>query len=111
MHGRCRILAGQPATITVMTLKVTRLTAALGATLEGVPLRDELSQSTIDQLQGLLVEHQVLLFRQQPLTPAQQVRFARRFGPLHVHPIYPLLPELPEILILDTHADFLPDND
>ena len=38
-------------------------------------------------------------------------RFAARFGPLHVHPIYPLLPDLPEILVLDTHADFLPDND
>jgi taurine dioxygenase len=92
-------------------MQVSRLTAALGATVEGVQLGDELSQSSIDQLQAWLVEHQVLFFRQQPLTPQQQMRFARRFGELHVHPIYPALPQLPEILVLDTHVDFLPDND
>jgi taurine dioxygenase len=70
-----------------------------------------LSEPCIDQLKSLLVEHLLLLFREQPLTPQEQVRFARRFGELHIHPIYPLLPELPEILVLDTHADFLPDND
>jgi taurine dioxygenase len=94
-----------------MALQVSRLTAALGAIIEGVRLSEELNEETIDQLRSLLVEHQLLLFRRQPLTPQQQVRFARRFGELHIHPIYPLLPELPEILVLDTHADFLPDND
>jgi taurine dioxygenase len=94
-----------------MALQVSRLTAALGAIVEGVRLSDELSEPCIDQLKSLLVEHQLLLFREQPLTPQEQVRFARRFGELHIHPIYPLLPELPEILVLDTHADFLPDND
>jgi taurine dioxygenase len=58
-----------------------------------------------------LVEHQILFFRDQALTPQQQCRFAARFGPLHIHPIYPTLPELPEILVLDTSGDFLPDND
>jgi taurine dioxygenase len=59
----------------------------------------------------LLVEHQILFFRGQPITPQQQCRFAAYFGELHIHPIYPLLPDLPEILVLDTHGDFLPDND
>ena len=57
------------------------------------------------------VQHQILFFRQQPITPQQQCRFAARFGALHVHPIYPVLPELPEIMVIDTHGDFLPDND
>jgi taurine dioxygenase len=52
-----------------------------------------------------------LFFPRQPLTPRQQCRFAARFGELHVHPIYPVLPELPEIMVIDTHAGFLPDND
>ncbi len=94
-----------------MTIGVTRVTPAIGALIEGVDLSKELAQPEVDRLAELLVQHQVLFFRDQPLTPQQQVQFARRFGTLHVHPIYPVLPELPEILVLDTHKDFLPDND
>src|ERR1700682_2170109 len=94
-----------------MTITISRLTTALGAIVEDITLADELSQQSIDRLGELLVEHQILFFRRQPLTPQQQCRFARYFGELHIHPIYPVLPELPEILVLDTHGDFLPDND
>src|SRR4029077_20414206 len=84
---------------------------ALGAVVSGVDLSVDLEQSVIDHLGALLIEHQVLFFRQQPITPQEQSRFAARFGTLHIHPIYPVLPELPEIMLLDTHAGFLPDND
>jgi taurine dioxygenase len=94
-----------------MSIAVHRITPSLGAVIDGVPLADELPHSTIDRLSELLVEHQILFFRRQRLTPQQQVSFARRFGELHVHPIYPLLPELPEIMVIDTHSNFLPDND
>jgi taurine dioxygenase len=94
-----------------MTIQVTRVTTAIGALVEGVDLSQELTQPQVDRLGELLAQHQVLFFRDQPLTPQQQVRFAAQFGTLHVHPIYPVLPELPEILVLDTHKDFLPDND
>jgi taurine dioxygenase len=70
-----------------------------------------LPQHSIDRLGELLVEHHILFFRRQPLTPQQQCRFAARFGELHIHPIYPVLPQLPEIMVIDTHGDFLPDND
>jgi taurine dioxygenase len=94
-----------------MSITVSRMTPALGAVIDGVPLANELPQSTIDRLSDLLVEHHILFFRRQRLTPQQQVSFARRFGELHVHPIYPVLTELPEIMVIDTHSNFLPDND
>lgn len=94
-----------------MAIQVSRVTPAIGALVEGIDLSRELVQQDIDRLSELLVQHQVLFFRDQPLTPQEQVRFAARFGTLHVHPIYPVLPELPEILVLDTSKDFLPDND
>jgi len=94
-----------------VSITVSRLTPAFGALIEGVNLAEDLSQQTIDRLSALLVEHQILFFRRQPLTPQQQARFARRFGELHIHPIYPVLPDLPEIMVLDTSKDFLPDND
>lgn len=94
-----------------MTIQVTRVTPAIGALIEGIDLSQELAPAEVERLGELLARHQVLFFRNQPLTPEQQVQFARRFGSLHVHPIYPVLPELPEILVLDTSKDFLPDND
>jgi taurine dioxygenase len=94
-----------------MTITISRMTPALGAIVEGVNLSDELPAESIERLGGLLVEHQILFFRRQPLTPQQQCRFAARFGELHIHPIYPVLPELPQIMVIDTHGDFLPDND
>jgi taurine dioxygenase len=94
-----------------MHIQVTPVARALGAIVSGIDLREDLPQSAIDRLNELLIEHQVLFFRDQPITPEAQARFAARFGTLHVHPIYPVLPELPEILLLDTHGAFLPDND
>jgi taurine dioxygenase len=94
-----------------MTIKVIRTSRALGAIVSGIDISQDLPQSAINQLNELLIEHQILFFREQPISPEAQARFAARFGSLHVHPIYPVLPELPEILLLDNHAGFLPDND
>ncbi len=94
-----------------MSIEATPVARALGAVVSGVDLSQELSQPDIARLSELLVEHQVLFFRGQPLTPRAQARFAAHFGTLHVHPIYPVLPDLPEIMLIDTHPGFLPDND
>ena len=37
--------------------------------------------------------------------------FAARFGALHTHPLYPGVPEAPELFILDNHKDNPTDND
>lgn len=94
-----------------MSLQVTRVGRALGAEVGGIDLTEELASADIARLQELLIEHQVLFFRDQAISPQAQARFAAHFGSLHVHPIYPVLPELPEIMLIDTHTGFLPDND
>jgi taurine dioxygenase len=94
-----------------MSIQVTRVGRALGAEVSGLDLSGVLAPADIDRLGELLIEHQVLFFRDQPITPEAQARFAACFGPLHIHPIYPVLPELPEIMLIDTHTGFLPDND
>jgi taurine dioxygenase len=94
-----------------MSIEATHLTRAFGAVVTGVDLTERLSQSAIDRLSELLVERKLLFFRNQEMTPHTQRDFAARFGTLHVHPIYPVLPDLPEILLLDNHEAFLPDND
>lgn len=94
-----------------MTIEATPIARALGAVVTGVDISAELPQSAIDRLGQLLLDHQILFFRDQPLSPQAQARFAARFGTLHVHPIYPVLPDLPQIMLIDTHPGFLPDND
>jgi len=42
----------------------------------------------------------VLVFREQRLTPEQQIAFGQRFGELHVHPIVPHLDGYPPILAI-----------
>jgi taurine dioxygenase len=94
-----------------MGIQVTRVARALGAIVSGIDISQELPQPAVEELGQLLLEHQILFFRDQPISPQAQARFAARFGSLHVHPIYPVMPELPEIMLIDTHPGFLPDND
>jgi taurine dioxygenase len=84
---------------------------AIGANVEGLDLADPMSDETVAALKDALHDRLVLFFADQRLTPAAHRTFASHFGPLHVHPIYPNLPEAPEIMVLDTDADNLPDND
>ena len=94
-----------------MTIQATRVARALGVVVSGVDISQDLPQPAIDELSKLLIEHQILFFRDQPISPQAQARFAARFGTLHVHPVYPVMPELPQIMLIDTHPGFLPDND
>ena len=92
-------------------LKIVPLTPAIGALVSGVTLAKPLHDETRDALARALVQHHVLLFENQPIAPEQHRALARRFGDLHIHPIYPQVPDVPEIIVLDTHGDNLPDND
>jgi len=47
------------------------------------------------------LKHRVLFFRDQDITPATHVAFARRFGPLEDHPVAPSHPDHPELLLLN----------
>ena len=68
------------------TLNVRRVAGALGAEISGVDLAKPLPDETVAAIRRALVEHQVIFFRDQALTPAEQVAFGARFGPLNIHP-------------------------
>ncbi|WP_204315522.1 TauD/TfdA family dioxygenase, partial [Stenotrophomonas maltophilia] len=47
------------------------------------------------------LDHHVLVFRDQRITPQQQIDFSRRFGPLQIHVLHQFaLPGHPELLIV-----------
>lgn len=82
----------------VQSLKIRRTAGALGAEIGGVDLSQPLSDDTIAAIRQALVEHQVIFFRDQDLTPAQQVAFGRRFGPLNIHPFVQGMAGHPEVM-------------
>jgi taurine dioxygenase len=93
-----------------MSLHITPLSPALGAIIGGIDLRQPLADADQRAIEQALLDHQVLFFRDQPLEPAQQAAFALRFGDLHIHPLYPNIPEQPEVLVLDTAVTDVRDN-
>jgi len=90
---------------------VRPLSPTIGAVVANIDLAQPLPEFELTRLQQALVTHHVLFFEQQSLSPTQQRDFASHFGTLHVHPVYPLIPEVPEIVVLDTGGHNLPDND
>lgn len=93
-----------------MTLHITPLSPTIGAVIEGVDLSRELTPALQREIDAALLAHQVLFWRDQPLTPFQQARLAQQFGDLHVHPIYPSVPGQPDVLVLDTAVTDVRDN-
>ena len=84
--------------------EVERLGARLGAEIHGLDLKASMSPETFAALEAALIEHKVIVLRDQHLTTAQHVAMSRLFGDLEVHPMRPQ-GEFPEILVLDNHKD------
>ncbi len=93
-----------------MSLTITPISAALGAQIDGIDLTQQLNTEQRDAIEQALLKHQVIFFKKQSITPQQQARFAANFGDLHIHPIYPNVPEQPEVLVLDTAVTDVRDN-
>ena len=92
-------------------MQIRPLTPTIGAVIEGVDLGQGVSADLAEALRQALLAHQVIFFEDQHLTPVQHRDFAARFGALHTHPLYPGVPEAPELFILDNHAGNPTDND
>lgn len=84
-----------------MSLRVRRITTTIGAEISGVDLGAPISDEVRDALLDALVEHHVLFFRDQDITPEAQVAFAKRFGPISYPPFAPKYGTQPEFIVLD----------
>jgi len=75
--------------------------APLGAEVIGLDLSLPLATADLARLHRTHLDHHVLVFRDQHITPAQQVDFSRHFGALQIHVLRNFqLPEQPEVLVI-----------
>ncbi len=73
----------------------------LGAEVLGLDLGRPLGEEDFRRLHRAHLDHHVLVFRDQSITPAEQVAFSRRFGPLQIHVLRQFqLPEQEEVLVI-----------
>lgn len=84
-------------------VRVRRLTGSVGAEVQGVDLA-RIDDATFAAAHSALLEHGVIVFRNQDLTPESHKAFGRRFGELHTHPAAPGPEGHPEILLLENRG-------
>lgn len=99
-----------PTVGTAPELRVQPINGNIGAEIQGITLGRPLPDSTFAALRAALVEHEVLVFRDQDLALEQQVAFGRRFGELSVHPFSPNRADQPEVIVLDYSAENPPNR-
>ena len=92
------------AKTTAAPFEVERLGAKLGAEIHGLDLKNGMDPATFKAFEAALVEHKMVVLRDQHLDTRQHVEISRLFGELEVHPMRPQ-GEFPEILVLDNHKD------
>jgi taurine dioxygenase len=84
-------------------LDVSRLSGSLGAEIHGISLA-KADPADADRILSLLMEHQVLFFPGQHLTPDEHIAFGRLFGVLEPHPNLALGGERPEFFELRANS-------
>jgi taurine dioxygenase len=83
------------------SIEIRVLDAAAGAEVIGLELHKPLDHVDFLRIHRAHLDRHVLVFRDQRITPEQQVAFSRRFGPLQIHVLHQfLLKDHPEILVV-----------
>ncbi len=91
------------------SIKIKRLAGSMGAEISGVDLSKPLANEQIVDIHQAFLDHLMVYFREQDITPKTQVDLARHFGKPAVYPFLKGLDGHPEVNALiktedDTHA-------
>ncbi len=91
----------------VMRMEIVPTGAALGAEIRGVDLSASLDARSFARIEQAYDEHGVIFFRDQRITPEQQVDFTRRFGDIEFNIFGERwsVPGCPEIVVVSNVTD------
>ena len=94
-------LSDSPRLAPSRDIRIRAFDGPAGAEVLGLDLAAPLSGADFQRLHRAHLDHHVLVFREQRITPQQQIDFSRRFGPLQIHVLHQFqLAGHPEILIV-----------
>ncbi len=83
-------------------MKIQPLSTHIGALVEDVQLA-QLDDPSFARIHNAFLEHQVLFFRDQVLTPQEHLELGKRFGEIEaVHPFFPHLEDAEQVVIIET---------
>lgn len=88
-----------------VTIEINPISGACGAEILGADLSKPLGTEDFAAVHQALLDHQVIFFRDQKITPEQQVSFSRRFGDLRISNQYEGLEDFPEIIEIVKEPD------
>ena len=83
--------------MTYRYIEVRPVSGALGAEIDGVDFSKELSDEVVTEIRHAWLEHLVVFFRNQDITPAQQTAIACHFGEPVEYPFVQGLPDFPVV--------------
>ena len=79
-------------------MQIRQMAGALGAEITGIDLSKGMSPDLAAELRARFLEHQVLVLRDQPLTPGQFMEFARAIGQPVEYPFVKGIDGYPQII-------------
>lgn len=87
-------------------MRIEPVAGALGAEILDVDVSGDLANSEAAAIKDAFLEHKVVFFRDQALSPVAQKRFANLFGEPEIYPFIKGFDEAPEVIeILKTETD------
>lgn len=87
------------------SVRVTPYSSALGAVISGADLARPLSDADFAIIRQAFLDHGVIFFRDQHLTPEQHLAFARRFAPIDINRFFKAVDGYPEIAEVRKEAE------
>jgi taurine dioxygenase len=94
-------MTAAPDTAPPQHFEIRRFDAPVGAEVLGLDIGKPINAADFARLHRAHLDHHVLVFRDQRVTPEAHIAFSRRFGPLEIHVLHQFhLAGHPEILIV-----------
>ena len=87
------------------TIRVKPLGGALGAEISGIDLNEAIPDEQLTEVRQVFGQYAVIFFRNQNLTPENEIRFAKRWGEINTNRFFSSVEGYPQIALVVKEPD------